>query len=259
MYFNPNWTTRLPLPLKILPAVALGNPPSRVSAMVADGLPRLKWLKASRKSARNCRRCCSVIARVFCTPISQFHEPGPYTEFRSALPHCQGCGARKSPGIEPLHTLDHVVRARLSGIDRTARHGVRPSSPPADNTGRHGEADGKRSAGAIPTDPGNRPATGDALHELVRYVEFPSAPDRQVVQVVEYQRLARNAVGVSVVRHLVVGILGAARSRRIIQAGGKRVLRLEQESGGEPLVQLQLELVENALPLVFVSSISPQG
>jgi hypothetical protein len=41
-YFNPNWTMRLPLPVKILPELALGDPPSLVSAIVEDGVPRLK-------------------------------------------------------------------------------------------------------------------------------------------------------------------------------------------------------------------------
>src|SRR5262249_49762488 len=48
-YFMPNWIIRLPLPPKILPEFGLGTPPSLVSAIVPDGAPRLKWLKASRK------------------------------------------------------------------------------------------------------------------------------------------------------------------------------------------------------------------
>jgi hypothetical protein len=38
----PTWITRLPLPPKILPEVAMGRPPSRVSAIAALGFPRLK-------------------------------------------------------------------------------------------------------------------------------------------------------------------------------------------------------------------------
>src|SRR5262249_57898534 len=122
-----------------------------------------------------------------------------------------------------------------------------------------GEVDRQRRAGAVGTDAGDRPASGDPIENAIANVEFASAAHRQVVQVIENQRLARNAVGVAVVRHFVVGILCAAGGGGVVAAARVRVLGLDQKSGREPLLNFHLQLAkEQTRTVLGVVDLAPR-
>src|SRR5262245_5310852 len=127
-----------------------------------------------------------------------------------------GLRRRKRGGIEPLYAPTDVVRCRLASVNLPSLHGVGAATPPPDNAGRHGEGDRERRAGTVGADAGDRPATGNPVENAIANIELAPTAHGEVVQVIEDQGLARNAVGIAVVRHFIVGILSAAGGRGIV-------------------------------------------
>ena len=105
----PSWMVRLPLPVVTIPAVGWGTPPYWVDATVLLGFARLKWLNASKKSARIVMEPrFPGIAICFMALMSQFDVPGPHKMLRPEVPHVQGVGGPNAAGLKngtPLITL----------------------------------------------------------------------------------------------------------------------------------------------------------
>ena len=96
----------------------MGLPPSTVSAIVPFGLPRLKWLNASKKSPR--RLHAEPLRYLECLAGTQVVIPHSWTPYiiTCCVTPLPRFGGPKGFGIKPGHATHNIMRtAFLSRVE----------------------------------------------------------------------------------------------------------------------------------------------
>jgi hypothetical protein len=204
-----------------MPAFGFSVPPSRISEIAVAGFSRFIWFNAFRKSARNWSRSCSRNGKRLHranVPVPKARSPQHVSRGIPIRPFGR---RREGGGVEPPDSLCDVV-PRVFGIERHTGELIGPGSRPTDNSrSRLREAYRERCPGTVVEMP--KPAN---RHQGLGQ-PGTALPERQFVNVIEYQPVPADGRSVPIAQVPIIGIIRASCIVDIIQTARELVLSLE--------------------------------